>query len=90
MADVHVRCLHDNKEKILSLWEERCLKEVASAASAGTLALRNSLPLFLDHLGEALATNRKMDVASVAEHVRDPCASGSCMGRTVPAIAVIS
>jgi signal transduction histidine kinase len=80
MSDVHVRCLQDNKERILSLWEDRCLKEVVSAASAGTLALRNSLPLFLDHLCEALATNRKMDVAAVTAHVLESLRIGKLHG----------
>jgi signal transduction histidine kinase len=80
MSDVHVRCLQDNKERILSVWVERCLKEVASAASAGTLALRNSLPLYLDHLGDALATNRKMDVAAVAAHVCESLRIGKLHG----------
>jgi signal transduction histidine kinase len=80
LADVHVRCLQDNKEKILSLWVERCLKEVASAASASTLVLRDSLPLFLDHLCEALATDRKMDVAAVASHVRESLRIGKLHG----------
>jgi signal transduction histidine kinase len=53
---------------------------VASAASAGTLSLRNSLPLFLDHLCEALATNRKMDVAAVASHVRESLRIGKLHG----------
>ena len=62
------------------MWEERCLKEVESAASAGTLALRNSMPLFLDHLCEALLTNRKMDVAAVASHVRESLRIGKLHG----------
>ena len=53
---------------------------VASAASAGTLALRNSLPLFLDHLCEALLTHRKMDVAAVASHVRESLRIGKLHG----------
>ncbi|RPH79226.1 MAG: hypothetical protein EHM80_08375 [Nitrospiraceae bacterium] len=80
MSDVHVRCLQDNKERILGLWEDRCLKEVASAASAGTLALRNSIPLFLEHLCEALATNRNMDVAAVTSHVRESLRIGKLHG----------
>ena len=80
MSDVHVRCLRDHKEQILSVWGDRCLKEVASAASAGTLALRNSLPLFLDHLCDALSTNRKMDIAAVASHVRESLRIGKLHG----------
>jgi hypothetical protein len=53
---------------------------VPAAASAGTLALRNSVPLFLDHLCEALATNRKMDVAAVASHVRESLRIGKLHG----------
>jgi len=60
--------LKAKKELILSLWEERCLKEVLSAGTATPLALRNSLPLYLDHLSEALATNRKMDFKSILNH----------------------
>ena len=57
--------LLDKKEKILSLWEERCLKEVPSADTVTKLSLRNSLPLYLDHLSESLSTNKKMDFKSV-------------------------
>jgi hypothetical protein len=65
MAGVSSNRLKDKKEKILSLWEQRSLKEVASAGSAASLALRNSLPMYLDHLSDALATNRRMDFKSV-------------------------
>ena len=61
-------CIKDKKEQILCLWEEGCLQEVTSARSAGSLTLRDSLPLYLDHLCEALATNRRMDLRSVAIH----------------------
>ena len=57
--------IRDKKEKILRLWEERCLKEVPSAGTGTFLALRDSLPLYLDNLSEALATNRRMDFKSV-------------------------
>ena len=57
--------LKEKKEKILSLWKERCLKEVPSAGTEGSLKLRDSLPLYLDHLSEALASNRKLDFKSV-------------------------
>lgn len=52
----------------MSLWVERSLKEVPSAVNAETLALRDSLPAYLDHLSEALATNRRMDLQSVMKH----------------------
>jgi hypothetical protein len=54
--------LIDKKEKILSLWGERCIKEVPSAGTEPSFALRDSLPSFLEHLSEALAANRKLDV----------------------------
>ena len=60
--------LKDKKEKILCLWEERSLKEVASAGTVTSLALRDSLPLYLDHLSEAIASNRRLDFKSVIAH----------------------
>jgi signal transduction histidine kinase len=71
MSDFYARRLQVSKERLLVLWVERCLKELTSASSAGTPALRDSLPLFLDHLCEALASARKMDVDSVASHMRE-------------------
>ncbi len=68
MAGQNSNRLKDKKEKIMALWVERSLKEVPSAMAAESLALRNSLPMYLDHLSEALATNRKMDVRSVMVH----------------------
>ncbi|MDR4479014.1 MAG: sensor histidine kinase [Nitrospira sp.] len=61
MSDMNTRSIKDKKEQILSLWEERCLREVKSARSTGSRALRDSLPLYLDHLDEALTTNRRME-----------------------------
>jgi hypothetical protein len=60
MAGVSSNRLKDQKEKILRLWEERSLKEVAAAGTCASLSLRDSLPTYLDHLSESLATNRKM------------------------------
>src|ERR1035437_6875472 len=57
--------LIDKKEKILSLWAERCIKEVPSAGTEPAFALRDSLPSFLEHLSEALATNRRLDLKAV-------------------------
>ena len=65
MAGVSSNRLKDKKEEILCLWEERSLQEVAAAGTAASLSLRDSLPLYLDHLSEALATNRKMDTQSI-------------------------
>ena len=60
--------LKQNIEKILSIWEGRVVKEVASAHKVASLRLRNTLPIYLDHLADALSVNRKMDVRSVLEH----------------------
>lgn len=80
MSDSYARRLQANKERLLGLWVERCLKEVTSASSAGTLALRDSLPLFLDHLCDALASARKMDVDSVASHIHESLRIGKLHG----------
>jgi signal transduction histidine kinase len=80
MAGISSNLLKDRQEKILSLWVERSLKEVPSAVTAEALALRNSLPLYLDHLSEALATNRKMDVRSVLAHDKEGIRIGRLHG----------
>ena len=60
--------LKDKKEKVLRLWEERSLNEIPSACLSKSLVLRNSLPIYLDHLSAALAENRKLDAKSVNAH----------------------
>ncbi len=72
--------LHDSKEKILSLWEQRSLNEVSSAGTAAILALRDSIPLYLDSLCEALETNRKMDFKSVLLHEEEASRIGRMHG----------
>jgi len=64
-AGISSDLIKNKKEKILRLWEERCLNEVPSAGTSTFLALRDSLPQYLDHLSEALAANRKMDFRSI-------------------------
>lgn len=59
MSGLNDHPIKEKKEAILSLWEERCVKEVKSARETGSRALRDSLPLYLDHLDEALAVNHK-------------------------------
>jgi len=80
MAGFSSNRLKDKKEKILVLWAERSLKEIPSAGTSVTLALRDSLPLYLDHLSDALATNRKMDFASVATHKQESSRIGKLHG----------
>ena len=65
MTGINSKRLKDKKEKVLSLWEERSLKEVDAARTQGSLALRDSLPLYLDHLSDCLSTNCKMDFKSI-------------------------
>ncbi len=73
--------LKQNIEKILSIWEIRAVKEVASAHAVASLKLRNTLPLYLDHLAEALSVNRKMDVKSVLAHDEESIRIGKFHGR---------
>lgn len=71
MTGNHSNRLKDKKERILSLWEQRCLREVHSAKSTKHLALLNSLPTYLDHLSECLATNCRMDHQSILDRERE-------------------
>lgn len=72
--------LKDKTEIIMQIWQERALKEVPSAESSDTLALRNSLPKYLEHLSEALSTKRKMDVRSVLIHDQESIRIGRLHG----------
>ena len=72
--------LKDKIELIMKRWQDRALKEVKSAVEADTLALRNSLPTYLNHLSEALSGNRKMDVQSVLTHDRESIRIGRLHG----------
>ena len=65
MEGTNANRLKDMKDSILALWMERSLKEVSSARTGPTLALQDSIPIYLDHLSDALATNRRMDFKSV-------------------------
>ncbi len=44
--------------KIMHHWEGRALDEIDASVHQKSLALRNSLPIFLDHLATALSTSR--------------------------------
>jgi signal transduction histidine kinase len=48
--------LKRNAERIMRCWEELAVKEIAAAGQQETLALRNSLPEYLDQLVDALKT----------------------------------
>ena len=80
MFGIEADCIRDKQELILSLWEARCLQEVTSARSSSSLALRDSLPLYLNHLSDALATNRRMDLRSVSLHDEESTRIGTLHG----------
>ena len=80
MAGISSSRLKEKKEKVLSLWEERCLKEVPAAGATPSLALRNSIPIYLDHLSEALATNKKMDFKSIFKREEEATRIGKMHG----------
>jgi signal transduction histidine kinase len=62
--------LRANKERILSLWEERLRKNVAAAGREASLILINTLPAVLDQLAEALSP----------KHPRRTATDGSTVG----------
>lgn len=72
--------LNENRERILCLWEERCIKEVDSAKAGASLALRDSIPIFLDLLSEALANNVKTDAKSVFARNKESVKIGKLHG----------
>ena len=72
--------IKEKKEAILSLWEERCVKEVKSARSTESRALRDSLPLYLDHLDEALADSHKVVARQAAILDREAMRIGKIHG----------
>ncbi len=80
MFGIEADCIKHKQEQILGLWEARCLQEVTSARSSGSLALRDSLPLYLDHLSKALSTNRRMDLRSVSLHDEESTRIGTLHG----------
>ena len=60
--------LDRQKHELISRWEKRAFREVASAMGLESLALRDSLPDYIDHLIQALSRSRKMDPVSVTRH----------------------
>ena len=48
--------LEKSKEEVMDLWVARALKEVKAAKHLEDLALRNSLPKYIEHLVDALST----------------------------------
>lgn len=74
------RLLKSQIEQVMSLWQERALAQVESANTVENLALRDSLPLYLTHLSDALASNRKMDMRSVEIHDEEAVRIGKLHG----------
>src|SRR5436190_10967571 len=60
-----------NKERVLTLWEERLRKTVAAAGREPSLILINTLPAVLDQLAQALSP----------EHPRRTATEGSTVGQ---------
>ena len=60
-----------NKERVLTLWEERLRKTVAAAGREPSLILINTLPAVLDQLAQALSP----------EHPRRTATEGSTAGQ---------
>lgn len=65
MSDATSKLLREKKEQIMALWTARCVQEVASASAKALPTLRDSMPIYIDHLSEALASTRKMDFRSI-------------------------
>jgi len=55
MANQTANRLKKNIDRILSIWEERVNKEIAAAHHQQTIALRDSLPIYLLQLADALS-----------------------------------
>lgn len=72
--------LREKREIVLARWEQRSLEEIAAAGITALLVLRDSLPEYLDHLSDALATDRKMDVKSVLAHDQESIRVGRLHG----------
>ncbi len=67
-------------DKIMKEWASRAVRQVGAANKVDALTLANSLPLFLEHLGLALATNKKLDFRSVARHDAESVRIGKMHG----------
>ncbi len=80
MQGIIANRLSKNKEKIMVMFAEQAKREVDSANTVSALALADSLPLFLDHLAEALDTNRKVDFRSVQLHDAEATRIGKLHG----------
>jgi len=55
MTDSASSRLEKNKEKILHAWEQRTVQEISASGKQSSLALRDSLPEYINHLVKALS-----------------------------------
>lgn len=70
--------LHD---KIMQTWEDRACEEVSAATHQNSLALRNSLPEFLNQMASALSTNIDRTKARVKWDLNESTRIGQKHGR---------
>lgn len=68
MSGITSDLLNHSKEEIMSLWEQRAIREIPSAGKVATLLLRNSISIYLEHLAKLLSTSQKMDGNAVFDH----------------------
>ncbi len=80
MQGITAKRLVDAKKQILTLWATRAKKEVDPATTISELRLSDSLPKFLDHLAEGLATSRKLDFRSLELHDAESVRIGKLHG----------
>nr|WP_275335899.1 HAMP domain-containing sensor histidine kinase [Nodosilinea sp. TSF1-S3]MDF0368749.1 HAMP domain-containing sensor histidine kinase [Nodosilinea sp. TSF1-S3] len=59
--------LRQNSKKIMKIWEERARKEVSASVHQDSLALQNSLPLYLEQLADALSPQSEKNPAQIAK-----------------------
>ena len=64
--------LRQNAKRIMHLWEEWARKEVSASMHQESLVLRDSLPQYLSHLGDALST----EIERTSARIEDDKAEG--------------
>ena len=80
MPGIYSSLLREKREEVIALWQQRSLEEIPAAGIIASLVLRDSLPEYLDHLSDALATNRKLDIKSVLAHDKESIRVGRMHG----------
>ena len=80
MANKTAETLKKNIDKILTIWEERVYKEVAASRHQETLALRDSLPEYLNQMVDALSNNIDRTTARMRSDKIDSARTGKRHG----------